>query len=328
VLGWSASKHADLTRLGNVEVMLLIGTSLACLCLGLVGTATWSAWVLARRLAGSVRSVPAMLGMRRLEAEPTSVSRVVGGVALMIAMVGVVQSGLISIERSEGSPFLPMQAEMLKAGDVGVGEGNVGTSSVDLGNIPGVRSVLWTRKLPFGRTGRPIGIIATDGSPSTLEAIRDRLAWSGADIHTLEQLRAAANLSNDDYSSLRRGAMAITLFLLLVSAVTLLVAMVDWVMERRRSLAVLSAVGVTGATVRRSIFIQVALPLASSITFGVVGAVVITTLLYTAMEQGIVIPTRQLAVLVVAVVGIVFGVTALSVPWLRIARRPELLREA
>jgi hypothetical protein len=296
--------------------------------LGLVGTATWSAWVLARRLAGSVRSVPAMLGMRRLEAEPTSVSRVVGGVALMIAMVGVVQSGLISIERSEGSPFLPMQAEMLKEGDVGVGEGNIGTSSVDLGNIPGVRSVLWTRKLPFGRTGRPIGIIATDGSPSTLEAIRDRLAWSGADIHTLEQLRAAANLSNDDYSSLRRGAMAITLFLLLVSAVTLLVAMVDWVMERRRSLAVLSAVGVTGATVRRSIFIQVALPLASSITFGVVGAVVITTLLYTAMEQGIVIPTRQLAVLVVAVVGIVFGVTALSVPWLRIARRPELLREA
>jgi hypothetical protein len=328
VLGWSASKHADLTRLGNVEVMLLIGTSLACLCFGLVGTATWSAWVLARRLAGSVRSVPAMLGMRRLEAEPTSVSRVVGGVALMIAMVGVVQSGLISIERSEGSPFLPMQAQMLKAGDVGVGEGNVGTSSVDLGNIPGVRSVLWTRKLPFGRTGRPIGIIETDGSPSTLEAIRDRLAWSGADIHTLEQLRAAANLSNDDYSSLRRGAMAITLFLLLVSAVTLLVAMVDWVMERRRSLAVLSAVGVTGATVRRSIFIQVALPLASSIAFGVVGAVVVTTLLYTAMEQGIVIPTRQLVVLVVAVVGIVFGVTALSVPWLRIARRPELLREA
>jgi hypothetical protein len=328
VLGWSASKHADLTRLGTVQVMLLIGPSLACLCFGLVGTATWSAWVLARRLAGSVRSVPAMLGMRRLEAEPTSVSRVVGGVALMIAMVGVVQSGLISIERSEGSPYLPMQAEMLKAGDVGVGEGNVGTSSADLGDIPGVRSVLWTRKVPFGRTGRPIGVISTDGSPSTLEAIRDRLAWSGADIHTLDQLRATADLSNDDYSSLRRGAMAITLFLLLVSAVTLLVAMVDWVMERRRSLAVLSAVGVTGATVRRSIFIQVALPLASSIAFGVVGAVVITTLLYTAMEQGIVIPTRQLVVLVVAVVGIVFGVTALSVPWLRIARRPELLREA
>jgi hypothetical protein len=328
LLGWSASKHADLTRLGNVEVMILIGTSLACLGFGLVGTATWSAWTLARRIAGSVRSVPAMLGMRRLEAEPTSVSRVVGGVALMIAMVGVVQSGLISVERSEGPPFLPMQAQMLKKDDVGVGEGYIGASSVDLRDIPGVRSVLWTRKIPFGRTGRPIGVIGTDGSPSTLEAIRDRLAWSGADIHTLDQLRATAHLNNDDYSSLRRGAMAITLFLLLVSAATLLVAMVDWAMERRRALAVLSAVGVSGATVRRSIFIQVALPLATSITFGVAGSVVITMLLYTAIEQGIVIPTQQLVVLVIAVVVIVFAVTALSVPWLRIARRPELLRQA
>jgi hypothetical protein len=239
-----------------------------------------------------------------------------------------VQSGLISVERSEGPPFLPMQAELLKKDDVAVGEGNIGTTSIDLTDIPGVRSVLWTRKVPFGRTGRPIGIIGTDGAASTLEAIRDRLAWSGADIHTLEQLRAIGRLSNDDYSSLRRGAMAITLFLLLVSAATLLLAMVDWVMERRRSLAVLSAVGVSGATVRRSIFVQVALPLATSITFGVAGAVVITTLLYTAVEQAIVIPTQQLVVLVAAVVAIVFVVTALSVPWLKIARRPELLREA
>ena len=156
----------------------------------------------------------------------------------------------------------------------------------------------------------------------------ERLAWSEAEIHTLPQLQAEAKLANDDYSSFRRGAMAITLFLLLVSAATLLVAMVDWVMERRRSLAVLSAVGVNGATVRRSIFIQVALPLATSITFGVAGAIIITMLLYTAVEQGIVMPTMQLVVLLVAVVATVFGVTALSVPWLKIARRPELLREA
>ncbi len=122
--------------------------------------------------------------------------------------------------------------------------------------------------------------------------------------------------------------MAITLFLLLVSAATLLVAMVDWVMERRRSLAVLSAVGVAGATVRRSIFAQVALPLATSISFGVAGALLVTKLVYAAVEQRIVIPTQQLIVLVIAVVAIVFVVTALSVPWLRIARRPELLREA
>lgn len=328
-LGWSASKHTALMRLGSVEVVLLVGGSLACLGFGLVGTATWSAWAVSRRLAGRVRSVSGMLGLRRLEAEPTSVSRVVGGVALMIAMVGVVQSGLISVERSEGPPMLPDWAQMLGANDVGVWQGNIDPTSVsDLEYIPGVRSVRWTHEMSDGPRGRPIGIIATDGASSTLEAIRDRLAWSEAEIHSLPQLQAEAKLANDDYSSFRRGAMAITLFLLLVSAATLLVAMVDWVMERRRSLAVLSAVGVSGATVRRSIFIQVALPLATSIAFGVAGAIAITMLLYTAVEQGIVIPTQQLVVLVIAVIAIVFAVTALSVPWLRIARRPELLREA
>jgi ABC-type antimicrobial peptide transport system permease subunit len=122
--------------------------------------------------------------------------------------------------------------------------------------------------------------------------------------------------------------MAITVFLLLVSAATLLVAMVDWLMERRRSLAVLSAVGVSTGTVRRSILLQVALPLATSVAFGVAGAIVVTTLLYTAVEQPVVMATRQLAALVVVVIVVVLAVTASSAPWLRIARKPELLREA
>jgi len=54
-----------------------------------------------------------MLGFRRLEAEPTSVSRVVGGVALMIVLVGLVQSGLLGIARAEGPPSLPMEAQLL-----------------------------------------------------------------------------------------------------------------------------------------------------------------------------------------------------------------------
>jgi hypothetical protein len=269
-----------------------------------------------------------MLGFRRLEAEPTSVSRVVGGIALMIALVGVVLSGLIGVERSEGTPAMSAEVYALKGDDVGVFEGALGTSSVDLNAIPGVVSVRWTRKVEFGRVGRPIGIIDTDGSPATLEAIRDRLAWSGASIHTLPQLQEQAKAANDDYSSFRRGAMAITLFLLLVSAATLLVAMVDWLMERRRSLAVLSAAGVPTSTVRRSILVQVGLPLSTSLVFGVAGAIVVTALLYTALEQPVVLATRQIATLVVAVILVVFGVTALSAPWLRISRKPELLREA
>jgi ABC-type antimicrobial peptide transport system permease subunit len=105
------------------------------------------------------------------------------------------------------------------------------------------------------------------------------------------------------------------------------VAMVDWLMERRRSLAVLSAVGVTTSTIRRSILVQVGLSLASSLLFGVAGAIVITSLLYRALNQPIVL-SGQIPILAGAVVVVVLGVTALSAPWLRVAHRPDLLREA
>ena len=329
VLTWSASKHQDLKAYGEVTTGVFVGGSLAAICFGLIGTATWSAWAIARRLATSVPSVPAMLGFRRLEADPSSVSRVVGGVALMIALLGIVNSGLISVERSEGAPSLGMVGQMLEGNEVAVDpQGKQGTRPGDVATIPGVRSVVWTHKVPFGRVSPPIGIIKTDGSPATLEAIRDRLAWSGVDVHNLPELWAQARQANDDYSSIRRGALGITLFLLLVSATTMLVAMVDWLMERRRSLAVLSAVGVSPSTVRRSILVQVALPLVTSLAFGVGGAVVVTWLLYTAIEQPVVIAAGQLATLAVAVFIVVIGVTAASSPWLRIARKPELLREA
>jgi hypothetical protein len=327
VLAWSASQHTTLRRLGDAWVAILVGGSLVCLTLGLVGTATWCAWAIARRLAGSVRSVAAMLGLRRLESEPTAVSRVIGGVALMIAFVGVVQSGLLSVEQSEGPPALPLEGLMLHGNEVGAFYGDRDTPLVNLSDIPGVTSVRWTHKIPFGRTGRLNGSIGTDGSAETLEAIRDRLAWSGAAIHSLPQLEAQAMTANDDYSSVRQGGLALTLFLLLVSAATLLVAMVDWLMERRRQLAVLSAVGVTTSTIRRSILAQVGLSLASSLLFGVPGAIVITSLLYRALNQPIVL-SGQIPVLAGAVVVVVLGVTALSAPWLRVAHRPDLLREA
>src|SRR3954468_8824385 len=328
VLAWSASRHADLKRLGDVATFVVVGSSLAALAFGLVGTATWSAWAAARRLAGSVRSVPAMLGLRRLEAEPTSVSRVVGGVALMIVLVGVVQSGLLGLVRSEGPPSLPVEARVLSGNEVGIFDGAEGTASLDVQDVPGVASVRWTRKLAGGRSGTPIGIVETAGDPATLEAIRDRVVWSGAEVHALPELVQQASAANDDYTSLQRAATAITVFLLLVSAVTLLVAMVDWTMERRRSLSALSAVGVSTSTVRRSILVQVALPLATSLVFGVVGAIVVTALLYGAVEQPVVIATRALGDLSAVVIVVVLGVTAASAPWLRIARRPELLREA
>jgi len=328
VLAWAASQHAALKRFGDATTAIIVGGSIVCIGLGLVGTATWGAWAVARRLAGSVRSVWALLGFRHLEAEPGSVSRVVGGVALMLVVLGVIQSGLLSVERAEGPPVLGPEAAILQPNDVEIANAVRRTSSIDLSDIPGVRSLRWIKRLPTITFGRPIGVVAMDGSAATVESIRDRLAWSGAQVDTLPQLQEQAAKANDDYSSFRRGAFAITVFLLLVSAATLLVAMVDWLMERRRSLAVLSAIGVGTATVRRSILAYVALPLATSLVAGMAGAVVITVLLYRAVQQPVVLASGQLVAIAGVVCFAVFAIVAVSAPWVRIARRPELLRDA
>lgn len=328
VLAWAASQHAALKRFGDATTAIVVGGSIVCIGLGLVGTATWGAWAIARRWARSARSVPTLLGFRRLEAEPGSVSRVVGGVALMLVVLGVIQSGLLSVERAEGPPFLAPEAAILHANDVEIANAVRGTSSVDLSDIAGIRSVRWIKRLPTITFGRPIGVVGTDGSAATVDAIRDRLVWSGAEISTLPQLQERAAEANDDYTSFRRGAFAITVFLLLISAATLLVAMVDWLMERRRSLAVLSAIGVRTAVVRRSILTQVALPLGMSLIAGLTGAVVITTLLYRALEQPVVIAASQLVAVAGVVCVVILAVVGLSAPWIQIARRADLLREA
>ncbi|MDP9185543.1 MAG: ABC transporter permease [Actinomycetota bacterium] len=330
LLAWCASQHNDLIKAGTVTAGFLVSAALAAAALGLVGTSIWLSWVIAHRLASAVRSVPGMLGLRRLESDPTSIGRVVGGIALMIAMVGVMQSGLIAVEREDYVPLLAPWTDRLPATAILVGFDRPSRSDgAVLREVPGVRSVAWSKEDRNGAVGTRslTAILTTDGAPDTLEAVRDAVAWDGQ-ADTVAQLRERYDGFDGDIASMRRGIMTITLFLFLVSSATLLLALVDWIMERRRSLAVLSAIGVEPKVVRRSILAQVAVPLATAASLGLVGAVAITALLYTAIEREVHIAYRPLATLTLATIVIVLGVTALSTPWARIARRPDLLREA
>ncbi len=197
-----------------------------------------------------------------------------------------------------------------------------------LGEIEGVESVRITRRTPYGGTStRRTAVLETDGRHETLEAIRDRTAYS-ADVITVRQRREDHGVASAEYASILRGLWILTLFLLVVNAGTLLVAMVDWIMERRRSLSLLSAVGAEARVLRRSILAQVALPLATAVAFGLAGAVTVVTLLYTAVETEVSVPLRELAVLATVVATLVLGVTAVSMPWMKAARRPTLLRSA
>ncbi len=307
---------------------MILGTGLVLTAFGLAGTAVWAAWMLARRLAGRVPSVSGLLGMRRLEADPSSVGRVVGGVAILIALLGVAQSGYLSVEQDAIARYLPRWVNALEPQTVLVlaNQPRDRVHLPPLASIEGVESLELTKRVPYGgyRTVPTTAIIRTDGSPETLEALRDAVGWY-ASVETVQELRAEpADLS--EIAQLRRVMVLASLFLLLVMGATLLVATVDWVMERRRALAVLSAVGVQAGVIRRSILAQVAMPLATSVVFGLTGAIVVTALLYTAVETRIEIPLRELAVVAAAVAVMVLMVTLLATPWVRIARRPDLLR--
>jgi ABC-type lipoprotein release transport system permease subunit len=97
-------------------------------------------------------------------------------------------------------------------------------------------------------------------------------------------------------------------------------------MERRRPMAVLSAIGVPLSVMRRSVFVQIALPLAAALVLGVAASLGVIALVFRAVEEPVVIPVNPLLQTSAAVSAMVFLVTVVALPWARVARRPELLR--
>lgn len=329
VLAWAASRHRSLTDGGEVRAGIILGTGLTLTILGLAGTAVWSSFVLARTFAGRVPSVAGLLGMRRLEADPSSVGRVVGGVAILIALLGIGQAGYLGADlEASGGSSPPAWVRELDPSTVLVAldQPRHRTLLPGLAELPGVASVELVKRLPTGgyRTMPSTAVIETDGRPETIQALRDEIGWYGSVGTVAETFDGSGEISEID--EIRRVMFLLSVFLLMVMGVTMLVATVDWVMERRRALAVLAAVGVQAGVIRRSILVQVAVPLATSVILGVAGALVVIVLLYTAVETRIEIPASQLALAAVAVAVMVLVVTILATPWIRIARRPDLLR--
>jgi hypothetical protein len=337
VLTWAASKHATLVSMGSTEASILILSALGCVAFGLIGTASWASWALATWLAPRARSVPSLLAMRRLESDPSAAGRVVASVALLIASVAVMQAGLIAQDPGDTNYLQPASwTDRYPGSTIAVTFGTwppaVSPDAIarSVRSVPGVTRVVATRQLPNGgiqsRGGGTV-VVETDGDPVTLEAVRDRLAWTRTETYTFDQLHARSE-AESAVASMRRALATITLFLLMVCAATLLVGLVDWMMERRRALAVLSAVGVGASTLRRSIVTQVGLPLAMALVLGVAGGIAVSVLLYTATEIPVVIPFGNLATFAAATGVVVVAVTALSLPWAAVSRRPEYLREA
>ncbi|MBI3647376.1 MAG: hypothetical protein HY240_01220 [Actinobacteria bacterium] len=329
-LGFAALGHAWVMRQRSpIPGVIIVGAGLLFLA-GLVGEAGWVSWLVARVVGSRTRSVSAQLGARRMEADPGSANRVVAGIAVLVTLVGLGQAVALADARDRSgmtyvAPWvrdLPATIVIAEVFDYPVVDP---ASLLNLIAVPGVLSVRLTRQEPSGGvTLKPSSaIVATDGEPATLERIRNAVGWRG-DAQPVSFWRSRASAGATE-RTVAHVAQAISLVILLVTAASLLVSTVDGMMERRRPLAVLSAIGARRSTLRRSILVQVAIPLAVALGLGASGAIFLTVTVFHVIGERGLLPLRPLAELTVAVGVVVLAVTGLAMPWAGWTRRADLL---
>jgi len=252
---------------------------------------------------------------------------------VLVALLGVGQAVVLADARDSarlGEGYLapwvsPLSASTIIANDYGE---HPGQDFMRLNGVPGVIAVKVTKMGVNGSVNArdATAIVTNDGSRATLERVRTALAWRASDVRTVGSLRQTVSQSSNQETVLARGAVAVAILMLMITAASLLVSTVDGMMERRRPTAVLSALGVPASVIRRSVILQILLPLCIALALGAGVALAVTALLFRTLKEPLLLPIRQLTLTAAAVGLAVVVVSALSLPWVRVTRRPELLR--
>jgi hypothetical protein len=322
LLLWGGATHRTwLFGLPDPFPSVIAGAGFTLLLIGLAGTGPWLASLVSRRVAGAAPSPSLLLGSRRLEADTSSAARVVMGVAVLVALAGLGESILMSARGAQVTPAM----EGLRTDQVVVSVfGDPGLLSV-IADVSGVRSVDERRESPDGAqySCRCFAILQTDGASATVERVRNALGLDGSALTGPEYRDVYTFRGDSRYASLLQLALVA---LLVVTVTGLFVTTVDGMLERRRPLATLSAIGVPGSVLRRSVFVQVGMPLAIALAVGAGVGVVATLLAFRLANEAAVIAGAQLLATTVTVGLLVLLVTAVTLPWLRVVKRPELLR--
>ncbi len=318
-----ASLHEALMRQRSPIPGVVVGFGLLLELVGLAGVVPWLSGWGGRMLAARRPSPSILIGARRLESDPASTGRVVAGITVLIAVVVVIQSIFLT-----GAGYgYTAGVDALAPSDVYVRAWSEGEALDALASIAGVLSMEVSHHTldgaTYGKRGPCCAVLHTDGDPATVERVRNALVQVLAEVTTAAEVRVVG--SADEDRTVRLLQLAI-LMLLLVSAASLLVSTVDGMMERRRPLAVLSAIGVAKGVLRRSILFQVALPLVLGVTLGLGVGSATSAFVFRLDGEQAVIPYAEMFETAGVVAAITLFVTGASLPWLRITRRPELLR--
>jgi hypothetical protein len=310
---------------------ILVGVPAVLLMLGLLGGTRWLSWLGSRALARWAPSPALLLGSRRLEADPGSSARVVTGVVLLVALVGVGQAIMAAQARDMsrvGSYLAPWSRTIPDSAIVATTWVPHPARQLDrLADVHGVSSVSLTHRYVTGGTSNRLAnaVLLSDGTDATLERVRNALMWIGV-ADSMAFLRDRPSPDVVATNEVSRVVEAMALVLLLMTACSLLISTVDAVMERRRPLAILSAIGARTSTLRRTVLVQVAVPLVVGLGLGVAVSLVTTTLVFRIVSETLLLPIGSLVELAAVAALLVLLVTAGTLPWVRTATRAEGLR--
>jgi len=171
-------------------------------------------------------------------------------------------------------------------------------------------------------------LVATDGSPDTVEAVRAALGTLSTVFPpvTAEEAVVLARSATDGYA---QAALIGTLVVVLVGGMSLAVTTADGLRERRRAHAALVALGMPVRLLRRAVLLQTAVPLMLSVGLAILVAAAASWLYLHMVADGGLVPTLPwrgyLTVGATAALAALLA-TALALPFVNSASRPEALR--
>lgn len=305
---------------------ILVGVPLVSVSAALAGTAPFlirltAGWIAARGSAPSV-----LLGARRLEIGPGPAGRSAGALSTLLALAVVLEA----IFASASSRGIPPGVAALDRADIVVHAAGVPPRQRSafwhsVAQVRGVVGLETSRITPDGhRCGgaRCVAVVHTDGRATTVERVRNVTDLVAAS-YTADFLRAErSGWGNRAVRLLMFGA----LFVMLVTAGSMLTTSIDGILERRRALAALRAIGVPSRVIAGSLFWQSGLPVVVGLLLAIPTGSAVAAMLFAIADRKVVLPVALVGITSVAGVALTLGVVALSLPWIRSIRDPSLLR--
>ena len=240
-----------------------------------------------------------------------------------------------------GIPFEPSTPRLQALGPDGVTlTGETVTVPADLPVLP------WPDGLQYGMDGlqlngslllppgtvagqgyAPTLLVATDGSPDTIESVRTAVAGNYGRVAPFTAPEAVRRLGAP-VRALEAAALLAVVIAVLTGGLSAAVTTADAVRERRRGHAALVALGTPVAVLRRCVLLHAATPLLLTVGLAL-GTGAIGSALYLRIgADGDPLPLPWTGYAVVAAAAVVAGLLAAGagLPFVRAAARPEALR--